>query len=149
LLESGNLVDAHSEANVFLKSALSTADPYLQALAWELQSRISIAEKAWSQAHEFVKNGLAIVTEFDVPVAASHIHTRAWELCMRANEQQQSKKHRAQAENHILTIADSFSPDEPLREIFLSAPPVRRLLEGGKRKPVAKGARSKSAAPDK
>jgi hypothetical protein len=39
--------------------------------------------------------------------------------------------HCACAEAHILTIANSFEPDEPLRHSFLDAAPVRRVLDGG------------------
>jgi hypothetical protein len=34
-LLSGNILNARLEADLFLESALSTADPHMQALAWE------------------------------------------------------------------------------------------------------------------
>src|SRR5262249_2192612 len=146
-LESGNLIDAGSEAGAFLGSALSTADPYLKALAWELKSRIAIAGTDWNQARDFVQKGLAIVKECDVPVAAWQIHARAWELCLYAGDEEAAETHRAHAEGHILAIASSFSPEEPLREIFLSPAPVRRILEGQKRQRITKRRQRKSAVP--
>src|SRR5262249_53038424 len=147
-LESGNLVDARSEAQAFLESALSTADPSLQALAWELKARIAIAEKDWNQARDFVEKGLTIIKQFDIPVAAWQVHDRAWELHQLVGEEQAAETHRAYAVGHILAIANSFSPEEPLREVFLSAAPVRRILEGHERQRRTKRGQRKSAASD-
>jgi DNA-binding winged helix-turn-helix (wHTH) protein/tetratricopeptide (TPR) repeat protein len=133
-LKSGNLVKARSEAGGFLKSALSTADPYLHALAWELNSRIAMAELDWKQAGDYVHKGLSIVKEFDVPVAAWQIHATARDFYLQAKDEQTAETHRSLAEGHILTIANSFLPDEPLREIFLAAGPVRRILAKKRRK---------------
>src|SRR5690242_1764313 len=104
-LESGNVSRARFEAGAFLESALSTADPYLQALAWEVKSRIAIAEGNWKQAHDYVHEGLLIVGKFDVPVAAWQVHARAQELYLQAGDEQAAERHRARAEAHILTIA--------------------------------------------
>src|SRR5260370_15318824 len=46
-LASGDLAKARGEADAFLETALSTADPHLQALAWEMKTQIAIAEQAW------------------------------------------------------------------------------------------------------
>jgi len=43
-----------------------------------------------------------------------------------------AEAHRARAETHLLAIANSFAPDEPLRQSFLAAAPVSRILNGGK-----------------
>jgi len=147
-LESGNLVNARCEGDAFLDSALSTADPYLQSLAWELKSRIAIAELDWNRAHDYVQNGLAILKESDVPVAAWQIHARARDLYMHAKDEQAAEIHRSHAEAHILTIANSFLPDEPLREIFLTAAPVRRILGDKKQNRSTQRRRRKVAAPE-
>src|SRR5262249_24985240 len=47
-LASGKLAAARTEADRFLASAASTADPNLQALAWELQARVAMAENDWA-----------------------------------------------------------------------------------------------------
>jgi tetratricopeptide (TPR) repeat protein len=44
-LQAGNLANARLHADAFLRSALSTADPNVRALAWELQARIAMAEQ--------------------------------------------------------------------------------------------------------
>src|SRR5262249_35930931 len=147
-LKSGNLVKARGEAGTFLESALSTADPYLHALAWELKSRIAIAELDCKQADDYVHNGLAILKEFDVPVAAWQIHAAARDLYLQTKDVQAAEAHRSLAEGHILTIANSFSPDEPLREIFLAAGPVRRILAEKKQNWSKQSRKRKAAGPD-
>jgi DNA-binding winged helix-turn-helix (wHTH) protein/tetratricopeptide (TPR) repeat protein len=131
-LESGDLSKARSEAGVFLQSALSTANPYLQALAWEMKSRIAIAEQDWNGAREYVDQALAVLEEFEVPVAAWRVHATAWDLYLHAKDDKEAETHRACAEAHILTIANSFATDEPLRQSFLAAAPVRRILSNRK-----------------
>jgi len=147
-LGSGNLALARQEAEAFLDSTLSTADPYLQALAWELNSRLAIAGLDWHQAQDCVQKGLAILKEFDVPVAAWQIHARARDLYIQAKDEETAETHRALAESHIVTIANSFSPDELLRKIFLAADPVRRILEGKRSKCVGEGKGRKAARPE-
>jgi tetratricopeptide (TPR) repeat protein len=131
-LESGDVTKARSEAELCLESALSTPSPYLQALAWELKSRIAIADEDWNGAREYVEQALALLKEFEVPVAAWRVHATAWDVYLHAKGHKVAETHRACAKAHILTIASSFAPDEPLRETFLSAAPVRRILGNGK-----------------
>jgi DNA-binding winged helix-turn-helix (wHTH) protein/tetratricopeptide (TPR) repeat protein len=145
-LSCGNLAKARQEADVFLDCALSTADPYLHALAWELKSRIAIAGLDWSHAQACIQNGLAILKEFVVPVAAWQIHARARDLYLHAADEETAQTHRALAESHILTIANSFSSGEPLREIFLTADPVRRILADTRSNRDEQSKRVKAAA---
>ena len=132
-LESGDLANARSEAAVCLESALSTANPYLRALAWEMRSRVAIAERDWNGARDYVGQALAILEEFEVPVAAWRVQATAWDLCLHADDDKAAETHRARAEANILNIANSFASDEPLRQSFLAAAPIRRILGNGKR----------------
>src|SRR6266478_3850521 len=54
-LLSGNIVNARTAADGFLKSALPTSDPYLQALAWELKARVAMAERDSHRALESIQ----------------------------------------------------------------------------------------------
>jgi len=128
-LASGDLAKARGEADAFLESALSTADPHLQALAWEMKTRIAIAEQAWEAAADHLHEALSIVESFAVPVAAWQVHATAWDLYRHAKNDVAAERNRASAEAHILVIANSFTSDDPLRRSFLSAPPVRRVLD--------------------
>jgi tetratricopeptide (TPR) repeat protein len=128
-LESGNVAQARAEADAFLQPALSTADPHLQALAWEMKTRIAIAEEAWDAAADHLREALSVVECFAVPVAAWQVHATAWDFYRHAKNDAAAESNRAFAEAHILAIVNSFTSDEPLRGIFLSAAPVRRVLD--------------------
>jgi hypothetical protein len=128
-LQMGEVNDAQREADRFLQSALSTADPNLQLLAWELMTRLSLARNDLKGGKKFLQNAFAILAKVNVPVSAWRLHSTAWEFETRNNKQEAAEKHRAEAKSGILAIASSFAADEPLREIFLSAEPVRKVLD--------------------
>jgi DNA-binding winged helix-turn-helix (wHTH) protein/tetratricopeptide (TPR) repeat protein len=127
-LRSGSILNARTAADNALDSALSTADPHLQALAWELKTRVAMAENDWTSAMEYIQRALSLVDEFEILVAAWQTHATAWHLNMHAKEQQKAEAQRERAESCILKIANSFAPDEPLRTSFLAAGPIRRVL---------------------
>ncbi|MGH9794065.1 MAG: ATP-binding protein [Candidatus Acidiferrales bacterium] len=128
-LLSGNILNARTTAASFLASALSTADPHLQALAWELKTRVAMADNDWSGARESIQQALAIVDKFEILVAAWQVYATAWQLYRHVKEHKTAETNRERAEACILKIADSFAPDEPLRATFLEAAPVRRMLD--------------------
>ena len=130
-LLSGNIANARIAADDSLKSALSTADPYLQALAWDLKTRVAMAEGELSGAREYIQETLTIVDRFEILVPAWQAHATAWQLFQVAKEHKKAETHRECAETCIIRIADSFASDEPLRATFLSAAPVRRILREG------------------
>src|SRR5215469_5739727 len=76
-LLSGNVLNARLEADLFLESALSTADPHLQALAWEMKTRVAMSEHDWMGARDYVQQALAIVEKFEVLVPAWQVHATA------------------------------------------------------------------------
>jgi tetratricopeptide (TPR) repeat protein len=127
-LLSGNIVNARTAADGFLKSALSTSDPHLQALGWELQARVAIAESDLQSARESIQQALAIVDKSEMLVAAWQVYGTAWQLYQRVKEHKTAETYRERAETCILKIANSFGPDEPLRATFLAATSIRRIL---------------------
>ena len=127
----GNIVNARTAADGFLESALSTADPHLQALAWDLKARAALADSDLQGARESIQEALAIVDKFQSVVAAWQVYASAWQIHRQLKENKIAEAYREHAEACILKIADSFAPDEPLRTTFLAAAPVRRVL--GKR----------------
>jgi DNA-binding winged helix-turn-helix (wHTH) protein/tetratricopeptide (TPR) repeat protein len=128
-LAAGSLGRARTAADGFLASALSTAEPNLQALGWDMQARVSMAEKDWQGADRDIERGLAVLERFDVPTVAWRLHATRSELYRRSRNGDAAEVHRARAERVILSLANSFEPDEPLRRSFLAAGPVRRLLK--------------------
>ena len=124
-----NITNARMTAERFLECALSTADPNVQALAWELKTRIAIAEKDWMVAGQSIRAALAILEEHPVPISAWRVHDAAWEFYRLQKNGESAERYRGLAEAEILALADSFPDDEPLRDIFLAAAePVRRIL---------------------
>src|SRR5262249_3883133 len=132
-------------ADGFLESALSTSDPYLHALAWEMKARVAMAEKDWKPAKEYVENALTILDQLEVPVAAWQVHATAWGLYRHAKDDQKAKTRRAKAEAYILKLANSFAQDEPLRASFLSAAAVSRIIASpGSQRPIRHGRAGKT-----
>jgi tetratricopeptide (TPR) repeat protein len=127
-LELGNIANARREADCFLQTALSTADPNMQALAWEMKTRVAIAEKDWTLAGESIQAALAVLEGREVPISAWRVHATAWGLYRLQKNDESAERHRAQAETGIHTLARSFPEQEPLCAIFLAADPVRRIL---------------------
>jgi len=127
-LASGHLLNARAEANRFLESALSTADPNLQALAWDLAARVAMAERDWAAGERDIEQALAILDRFQIPTVAWRIHATAREMYRHLKKNKEAERHRERAVEYILALANSFAPDEPLRESFLAAIPVGRIL---------------------
>jgi len=134
-LASGKLQKARLAADRFLESALSTAEPNLQALAWEAGARVAMAENDWNAAEEKIEKGLAILQAFEIPTTAWRVHATRSDLYRQAKNDTAAEAHRARAEAIILTLANSFAPEDPVRDAFLAAAPVRRILRprGGNR----------------
>ena len=113
----------------------STAEPNLQALAWDAQARVAMAEKDWKGAPAHLEMALAIVEKFGIPTTAWRVYATRSELCRHAKDERAAEAHRARAEAIVLTLADSFAPAEPLRDVFLESARVhlvRRPRAGGK-----------------
>ena len=127
-LISGDLSRAANAADSFLDSALSTDDPHLQTLAWDLTTRVAMAKNDFKSARESIQQALAIVDKFEILVAAWQVYATAWQVFQHLKEHKMAETHHERAENCILKIAHSFAPDEPLRATFLAAAPVRRIL---------------------
>jgi DNA-binding winged helix-turn-helix (wHTH) protein/tetratricopeptide (TPR) repeat protein len=127
-LISGDLSRAANAADSFLDSALSTDDPHLQTLAWDLTTRVAMAKNDFKSARESIQQALAIVDKFEILVAAWQVYATAWQVFQHLKEHKMAEANHERAENCILKIAHSFAPDEPLRATFLAAAPVRRIL---------------------
>jgi DNA-binding winged helix-turn-helix (wHTH) protein/tetratricopeptide (TPR) repeat protein len=126
-LASGKLRAARLEAERFLQSALSTDEPNLQALAWEVGARVAMAEKDREGAEERIEKGLAVLQRFEIPTSAWRVHATRSDLYRQAKNETAAEAHRARAEAIILALANSLAPDEPLRHAFLGASPVRLI----------------------
>jgi len=127
-LQAGDIPNARIDVDDFLESALSTAEPNMQALAWEMKARVAWAEKDSDGARTCIESALAILDKFEIPVSAWRVHATACDLYGRQGENESAEAHRAHARDLIIKIADSFEQGEPLKQSFLSAAPVRRII---------------------
>jgi DNA-binding winged helix-turn-helix (wHTH) protein/tetratricopeptide (TPR) repeat protein len=126
-LACGEFRKARVEADRFLESALSTEEPNLQALAWEVGARVAMAEKDWKGAEEKIDEGLAVLQRFESSTTAWRVHATRSDLYRHAKDKTAAETERARAEAIILALASSFAPDDPLRHAFLGAAPIRRI----------------------
>ena len=128
-LQSGHLTNARREADRLTEAACATADPNLQALAWETGAQVSIAESNLSDARQFIAYALVALKGTDTPTSAWRVHGTAWDLYRRTGQLDEAAAHRASARAHIAALVESFQSDEPLRHALLDAAAVRRIRE--------------------
>jgi hypothetical protein len=130
-LQAGDVRSARQEADDFVQSALSVADPNLRALGWEINARVARAEQNGAAARESINRALAVIEQFESTVSSWLVHRTAWDICRDEGDREKAEHHRERAKKLIMKIADSFEQDEPLRGSFLGAPHVRRVFEEG------------------
>src|SRR5262249_21218502 len=97
-LAAGRLGRARSDADRFLESALSTDEPNLRALGWDIEARVSMAERNWKRAEADVEHGLAVVERFDIPTVAWRLHATRSQLYRRSQNEGAAEASRARAE---------------------------------------------------
>jgi len=98
-------------------------------LAWEANARVAIAEQKGQHAEDCIAQGLLIIEGYEVPLAAWRVHGTSAELHARAGKSDLAKHHRELSRATIMKLANSLDPEDPLRATFLSAPPVRRVID--------------------
>jgi hypothetical protein len=125
----GDLAQARQEAEHFLEVSLATAERTYQGLAWEANARVAIAGEEWNRAESCIAKGRATIEGYEVPLAAWRVHGTAAELYARTGNHDLAAHCRDLSRATTLRLANSLEPEDPLRKIFLSAPPVRRVIE--------------------
>jgi hypothetical protein len=127
-LAEGNLAQARPQAERFRSVTLTTAERTWQALAWEANARVAMAERDTARAQECIARALATMEGFEVPLASWRVHATAFEFYRNAGDRNSAERHRALSRETIMKLADSLPAEEPLRHIFLSSPAVRRIV---------------------
>jgi DNA-binding winged helix-turn-helix (wHTH) protein/tetratricopeptide (TPR) repeat protein len=128
-LKKGDFFAARKEAESFLDAALATDERTYQGLAWEANARVAMALQDWKRAEQCVAKALTAIQGYDVPLAAWRVHGTASEVYARKGDASPAEEHQELSRATILRLANSLPPEEPLREIFLSAPMVRKILD--------------------
>ncbi|HWY47734.1 MAG TPA: AAA family ATPase [Bryobacteraceae bacterium] len=124
-LKKGDFQKARWAAQEFLKASLRTRERTHQALAWEANARVAMMASDHVAAEECITQALSIVERWEIPVAAWRVHATAAEAA--THPEFARGQDRLSAET-IIRLADSLCQMEPLRETFLSAPPILRIL---------------------
>jgi DNA-binding winged helix-turn-helix (wHTH) protein len=125
-LAKGDLEKARIEGDAFLQVVLN--DRTFQALACEVNARVSIAERNYPEAQAHVEAALRLVDEYEIPLAHWRVHGTAFDLQTILGNRDLGEYHRRLSCRTILNLADSLPPEEPLRNVFLSAPFTRKIL---------------------
>jgi hypothetical protein len=127
-LANGDLVQARFYAERLLNSTLATEERTWQALAWEVNARLAVAERDGARARDCITKALSTVQGFEVPVAAWPVYATAADIDEQAGDIESAAVHRELSRATIRQLADSLPAEEPLRQIFLSAPAVAKIL---------------------
>jgi tetratricopeptide (TPR) repeat protein len=117
-LVKGHRENAGREAQLFLEAALSTTDPNLQALAWEMQARVSTQP---ALALEHLKKGFAALETSMVPSAAWRLHATAARLHAGLGDSAKAEHHREQAAAILHQLALSLQEGGSLRKSLEAA----------------------------
>ena len=128
-LQKGDISLARAASDGFLQSALSTADPHLHVLAWNVKARVAMCVRDTSQTEMCLSSGMSVLERSAVPLGAWKLHDTARKFREELGETELAAFHQRQAEMGVVGIANSFLPDEPLRITFLSSEPVRRIMD--------------------
>lgn len=129
-LASGDLERARESCDLFLRKALATSEPSLRALAWDRKAKLAMAAGDDTAAHGHIQKALSAMESFAIPMAAWEINATACELNARAGRDAEADAHRAVAAACLAGVADSFTPDEPLRASLLAAARKRQRAMG-------------------
>lgn len=129
-LAKGDLKQARTEAERFRKITLATAERTWQALAWEANARVAIAELDFERARESIAQSLSTMEGFEVPLAGWRVHATAAGLYRATDDRESADRHRELSHATILKLANSLPAEDPLRKTFLSASAVSRVLGG-------------------
>jgi tetratricopeptide (TPR) repeat protein len=130
-LSAGDVANARRETDGFLESALSVAEPVMRVLAWEIGARVAKAGKDPDDAKRCIENANSILGKFEIPVAAWQVYRTAGDVYAGEDEREKAGQYRAMTIEAIMKLADSFEQGDPLIDIFLNAPPVRRIFARG------------------
>ena len=131
-LAVGDLSLARPQAERFLSLTLTTAERTWQALGWEANARVALTEPDAPRAQEYIAKALSTMEGFELPLASWRVHATAFELYRNSGERDSEEHHHALSRETIMKLANSLPADDPLRQTFLSAPRVLKIIREGK-----------------
>jgi tetratricopeptide (TPR) repeat protein len=120
-LRLGKLDTASAAADQFLKDALTTADPALQAPAWDAVARIATLMGDTKRAFECIGQALECIKHLDLPSVAWRVHATAANLYSQSGNQEAAARHRDFAAASLRLAASSFGRGDPLHQSLMAA----------------------------
>ncbi len=127
-LSSGDLAQARAQSDRYVQVTLAGAERTWQALAWEANTRVAMADGDLKRAQELIDKALSTVGEFELPLAHWRAHATAAVLDELKGRAESAERHQHLSRATILKIADSLAPEEPLRKTFLSTASVASIM---------------------
>jgi len=121
-LKRGNLEQARIEAGRFVEISQATAERTWQALAWEASARVAIAGFDLQDGQRCIRNAIAAMEGFDLPVAFWRVHATAMQVFLEATEE-----HKRFSAGVIGQLAESLQEFPSLQDTFLSSELVRSV----------------------
>jgi len=120
-LAKGDLSQASGQSQRFLEFTLGAEERTWQTLAWNANTRVAMALGDFARAAQCLAKALTTMEGFEVPLAEWRVHATAAALEDRLGNVDSARHHRDLSSATIQRIADSLTPEEPLRKSFLSA----------------------------
>jgi hypothetical protein len=130
-LAAGDLAQARREGELFAAEAGATEERTWQALAWDVNARISLASHDVPRARELIERALTAIEGFEAPVAAWQAHATAGAVARARGDSKAATHHRETSRDIVLRLAASLGSDDALRRTFLTAPAVAAVLHEG------------------
>src|SRR5208337_4091525 len=101
-LAEGNPAQARHQAERFLSVTLTTAERTWQALAWEANARVAMAECDAPRAQAYIAKALSTMEGFELPLASWRVHATASEFHRNAGDPDSAERHRALSRETIV-----------------------------------------------
>jgi DNA-binding winged helix-turn-helix (wHTH) protein len=127
-LATGDPARAQWEAQRLLDLALACPERTWQGIAWETNARVALGKQDYARARECIGSAVSAVQGFEVPLAAWQVHATAAHIEEESGNLDSARSHGDISRTTILRLANSLPEEDPLRDIFLSAPAVARVL---------------------
>ena len=127
-LAMGDMPKARTEAEKLLNVTLATAERTWQALAWEVNARLAMAELDLTRAHDCIAKALFTMEGFEVPLASWRVHSTAFKVYRNSGNRDLADHHLALSRETIMKLTNSLPANAQLRQIFVSAAMVREVL---------------------
>jgi tetratricopeptide (TPR) repeat protein len=128
-LQRADLDEARLQGERFLESALKCDERTWQALAWESNARLAVAEGNCARARQCIAEALRVMKGLEVPLAAWRVHATASRINEMSGRSSIAAGHRALSCDTLRNLANSLPENSLLRATFLSSGVVTSILE--------------------